>query len=154
MFSDSYQWIITTVLVPIISAAIGAIAAIIAGRYLKKNEDKRRSFEGTLKVAEFRQQWINDLRNTMAEYQSYGILPGFDPSKERKFYELGTKIELLMNPNDRDFANLQGILYQFLESAEGDKIDKYQNNAEFVAICQGILKREWERLKQDLKEVQ
>ncbi len=64
----------------------------------------------------------------------------------REFYEKGTKIELMMNPNDPDYAALHACLYSFL-SAEG-LVGKYSANPEYVEVCQRILKREWEVLKQ------
>ena len=110
-FLNTHQWVVTAVIVPILGALIGVLSAWITSRRLKKNEDKRRPFEGMLKIAEFRQQWINKLRSSMSEFQSYGILPNLDPTKEREFYKLGTEIELLMNPNDEDYRALQDSLY-------------------------------------------
>ena len=153
-FLNTHQWVVTAVIVPILSALIGVLSAWITSRRLKKNEDKRRPFEGMLKIAEFRQQWINKLRSSMAEFQSYGILPNLDPTTEREFYKLGTEIELLMNPNDKDYCALKDSLYSFLSSAKGSVIEKYKNNPRYIEICQKILKREWERLKTDLERVQ
>ena len=86
-FLNTHQWVVTAVIVPILGALIGVLSAWITSRRLKKNEDKRRPFEGMLKIAEFRQQWINKLRSSMGEFQSYGILPNLDPTKEREFYK-------------------------------------------------------------------
>lgn len=87
----------------------------------------------------------------MSDFQSHGVLPGNDPTKDREFYRLGTKIELLMNPNDPDYPDLSNLMYRFLMASDGEAIAKYGNNAEFVDVCQKILKREWERLKADLE---
>lgn len=135
----------------IIAAIItGVAASFITSFFARNNESKRRNLDGILKISEFRQQWINELRNTMAEFQSYGVCPDRNPSKDREFYNLGTKIELLMNPSDPDYSALEKVLYSFLKSADGNRLDKYRNNPEYVKICQRILKREWERLKFDL----
>ena len=88
----------------------------------------------------------------MAEFQSYGVTPGMDPASEKEFYALGTKIELLMNPNDQDYKSLHGHLYGFLGSSKGSTEDKYRNNAPYIETCQRILKREWERLKNELND--
>lgn len=87
----------------------------------------------------------------MSDFQSHGVLPGNDPTKDREFYRLGTKIELLMNPEDPDYQDLSRMMYRFLIDSESEDSAKYGNNAEFVEICQKILKREWERLKADLE---
>jgi hypothetical protein len=143
-----------SIIVSFISASLSSavIAAFVSSRTSKINEEKRRSHERKIKVAEFRQQWINELRNTMAEFQSYGILPDSNPRESRTFYMLGTKIELLMDPLDRDYDDLEKSLYSFLHSADGDTYEKYSNNPKFVEVCQKILKREWVRLKKDLEE--
>lgn len=126
------------------------VSSIVSNKQIKKSEKERCRFESAVRIAEFRQQWINDLRNTMAEFQGYGVCPNSDPSKICEFYQLGTKIELLMNPNDEDFIALRAALYGFLKSAKGNTAEKYYNNPDYVMICQKILKREWERLKNDL----
>ncbi|MCB1694178.1 MAG: hypothetical protein KDI19_15510, partial [Pseudomonadales bacterium] len=142
---------VVSILIPLMSAFVGAGAAWYSTRRALKVEQKKINFEGTLKVAEFRQTWINDLRDAMAEFQSYGVVPDQNPSQERKFYELGTKIELLMNPSDPDYGALSATLYNFLITADGNTIEKYSNNSLFVDLCQRILKREWERLKTDIE---
>ncbi len=86
----------------------------------------------------------------MSKFQSYGVTPNLDHSSEREFYEAGTRIELLMNPKDVDFAELQSCLYTFLSASETK--DKYSVNAGYVAVCQRILKREWDTLKREIKE--
>ena len=108
-------------------------------------------FDGAIKIADYRQEWINTLRNEMAEFQSYGVLPNGNPTNERDFYRLGTKIELLMNPEDPEYQTLQKYMYNYLMASEGDTIDKYSQNAAFVELCQKILKREWDRLKSDIQ---
>ena len=88
----------------------------------------------------------------MAEFQSHGVTPNHRPGNEREFYRLGTKIELLMNPNDPDYSELQSSLYKFLQSSKGNTVDKFGNNPEYIVICQQILKREWDRLKEELND--
>lgn len=56
-----------------------------------------------------------------------------------------------MNPNDPDYRDLSELMYRFLMASDGKTVAKYGNNAEFVDVCQRILKREWERLKADLE---
>lgn len=148
---NNHQLLVISVLIPLLSAIFAAISSWYATRKALKTEHHKMRFDGVLKIAEFRQEWINTLRDEMAEFQSYGILPGSDPGKERDFYRLGTKIELLMNPHDPDYLELQEHMYNFLSVADGDTIIKYRQNAGFVALCQKILKREWDRLKSDIE---
>lgn len=148
---NTHQLLVISVGVPLFSVIVAAAASWYSTRKALKTEKLKMNFEGSLKIAEFRQAWINSLRDEMAEFQSYGVHPNTDPTEERIFYKLGTKIELLMNPDDPDYPALQQQMYRFLQVADGDTIDKYSQNAEFVELCQKILKREWDRLKSDVK---
>jgi len=150
-WANSHQLLIISVAVPILSAIVAAVASWYATRKTLRANKHRMNFEGVMKIAEFRQAWINNLRDEMAEFQSYGIHPETSPAQERIFYKLGTKIELLMNPKDSDYATLQCQMYNFLSASDGDTKTKYSQNAEFVKTCQGILKREWDSLKEDIQ---
>ena len=57
-----------------------------------------------------------------------------------------------MNPGDKDYKLLQNCLYGFLQASEGDVTEKYKQNPEYINVCQRILKREWERLKEELND--
>jgi len=84
----------------------------------------------------------------MAQFQSYGVTPNSNHFGTREFYEAGTRIELLMNPGDPDFAKLQDAMYAFLPAS--GVTDKFAANSKYVAVCQKILKREWEALKREI----
>ena len=51
----------------------------------------------------------------------------------------------MMNPLDPDYKELHDCMYAFLSAEE--ILEKYTANPNFVAICQRILKREWDTLK-------
>ncbi|MBI5006215.1 MAG: hypothetical protein HZB95_03720 [Nitrosomonadales bacterium] len=148
---DTHQLLVVSVLIPVISAATAALASWYSTRRVLKAERGKLNFEGVMKIAEFRQEWINSLRDEMANFQSFGVLPNADPTTEREFYKLGTKIELLMNPQDPDYPELQAKMYEFLHVANGEVSDKYRVNPAYVQLCQQILKREWDRLKSDIE---
>ena len=76
------------------------------------------------------------------------MTPEIDQSSQREFYEHGTRIELLMNPHDKDFKLLQALMYKLLSAS--DTAEKYAVNTEYVELCQGILKREWKIAKREL----
>jgi hypothetical protein len=99
----------------------------------------------SLSLANQRAAWIQRLRDEMALFQSWGMTPGLNHAERREFYEHGTRIELLMNPQDPDYQKLSELLNRLLEAAS--KETKYAVNAEFVEVCQRILKREWEVTK-------
>ena len=134
--------------IPLI-ATLAAFAGVMITVILQwRNSTKQLRSTHTLKIAEMRQAWINNLRDAMSKFQSYGVTPGIKHQSEREFYEYGTRIELMMNPNDPDFSQLQQCLYRFLP-AENDH-EKFTANPQYVEVCQRILKREWEVLKREL----
>jgi hypothetical protein len=105
-------------------------------------------FQHAAKIAEFRQGWINDLRESMATLQSIGVTPDLQHQLHREFYKAGTKIELLMNRKDARYKALQDCMYAFLAAETVE--EKFRCNEPFVEVCQDILKGEWEVLKLEL----
>jgi hypothetical protein len=134
-----------------LQAELGRELTHASNEQARRNSQLQTQLAANLKLAEFRQAWINSLRDDMAQFQSYGITPGLDQAREREFYRLGTRIELFMNPADEDFPSLQDALYGFLHAETLG--EKYGANPEFIQICQRILKREWDVLKEEVRSV-
>lgn len=128
--------------------ALGGVTATIIVQWRNFNRQLRSAH--ALKIAEMRQAWINNLRDAMATFQSYGVTPGLDQEGQREFYEAGTRIELMMNRHDKNYERLNSAMYAFL-GAESTR-EKYQQNPEYLSVCQDILKEEWEILKRDVKD--
>lgn len=149
---NQYQVLVISFIMPIGSAIIAWLVSIYSIKKTLQSEKERRIHESVIAISGFRQRWINDLRDALAEFQSFGVHPLTDAALERDFYRLGTKIELLMNPMDEDYEELQGIMYGLLSASSGDTIAKYKLNPDFVEVSQRILKREWERLKNELRD--
>ena len=134
--------------IPMIAALLAFIGVIVTVILQWRNFVKQLRSAHALKVAEMRQTWINNLREAMASFQSYGVTPDLDHTSHREFYEHGTKIELLMNPKDSDYEELQRCLYRFLNA--NTLAEKFAANPQYVSVCQRILKREWEVLKREI----
>lgn len=126
--------------------------------------------------SENRQKWIDDLRNTVSEaiaflfyYRRHEEGRGREPTDEAlyRFDQQLIKLELLMNPSEKDHRVLGWMLrkcYRDGESIEPDKIFLSVEKMNFVAdlnrkkdfellisyiirLSNAILKREWERVK-------
>lgn len=134
--------------IPMIAALLAFIGVIVTVILQWRNFTKQLKSAHALKVAEMRQAWINNLREAMASFQSYGVTPDLDHTGHREFYEHGTKIELLLNPMDPDYEELQGCLYSFFNT--NTLAEKFSANPQYVSVCQRILKREWEVLKREI----
>lgn len=144
MESSDWSWAI-----PIIVSCVAllGVGATISVQHL--NFKRQLHSSHSLKIADMRQAWINNLRDEMAVFQSYIGMPNMSDVERQSWHKAGTKIELLMNPADPDFEDLKASMYAFLE-----KMDRKGNEAasdKFVAVCQRILKREWELLKNEVR---
>jgi len=134
--------------IPLIAALIAFTGVMITIILQWRNFKKQIRSAHALKIAEMRQAWINNLRDAMCTFQSYGVTPDLDHNATREFYEHGTRIELMMNPKDPDYDELHSCLYKFLSAATHE--DKFASNPQFVEVCQRILKREWDVLKSEI----
>lgn len=116
-----------------------------------------------------RQEWINTLRDCIAEFQvkakivtvetklasqdstSFASDPiSFDQAVE-KMRVLLNKVALLINPYETDHADLLKLMKKVEDLCiNEDSIDDEKHNSlqkEITTVAQKILKREWERVK-------
>lgn len=134
-----------------LQARISQEIAHQTNRISESNAKLQTHLAANLKLADFRQAWINALRDDMAAFQALGVTPGVAQRSEQDFYRLGTRIELRMNPQDPDYQELQDCLYAYLQA--DDDHGKYAANPRYVEVCQRILKREWDVLKKEIQLV-
>jgi hypothetical protein len=102
---------------------------------------------GARAVANFRQEWINTLRQALAQYHSIMMTtqPPLSCDDDRKASDLGTRIELMLNPTEDASQELEAAI---------DKIDVCQTldgrltmDKEFAAAARRVLKQEWDRVR-------
>ncbi len=142
--------------------AIGLLISFLGHRILKsnaelsaaisrQNAELAASLQAKVKLAEFRQKWIDELRIDMAEYQSEGMLLHRQPANLPKVLELGARIKLRMNPRDENFERLSNCIIEIRTARNSeealDAMDPY------LAVSQDILKAEWDVLRKDLKKL-
>ena len=134
--------------IPLVVAVVALAGVTFTIVVQWRNFNRQLRSAHSLKISEMRQAWINNLRDAMSVFQSYGVTPELEHADKREWYEAGTKIELLMNPADPDFGELQQRMYAFLGAEDTD--EKFTANPLYIAVCQRILKREWEVLKSEV----
>ncbi|MBL4617697.1 MAG: hypothetical protein JKY46_08360 [Robiginitomaculum sp.] len=133
---------------------VSLVSVIIAGGavYISYHTtSKQIRMQAKMKIADLRQEWIHQLREAMAQFQSFAVTPDLSHQYQQEFYRYGTKIELLMNNADRDYKNLQDCMYNLLEAISIE--EKYKANPKYIEVCQEIIKREWETLKKNLRNL-
>jgi len=137
-------------------SALGVIAAAkiadrstdAAARLAARGVDNQISLNSTVKIAEFRQAWINDLRAAMAKLFAISLRGGVNDESE--LYELSAKIRLLMNREDVRYDELVTRMEQLIAKLHNQTRGQSE---EFIRISQDILKNEWEVLKRDLARI-
>lgn len=113
-------------------------------------------------VSSNRQKWIDQLRDRLSELitgirflnlrrQSKNISEKEFVDKFNELFLLETRINLLLNPNEGDHKELSGkirkAIEKIFEEKESDEPHVVKLTNEVMNLSQGILKREWERVK-------
>jgi hypothetical protein len=110
-----------------------------------------------LKVAEMRQVWINTLRNQMVEYSALCLRRQKEQNGDiGDLANINGQITLMMNWEDENYPELEEKMKNLSKKAIGLEELKENHmsdiNDEYISVCQKILRREWARLKNDLKK--
>jgi len=152
---ETNQLLTFSVLVPLFSGLVALLSSWLAVRRALASGRAQRQFNATAQIAGFRQEWINSLRNEIAEHQALclGSMPaltqdsGLSHDRTYRLAEISNRILLRVNRSDPEYETLSTALAV-------DRLRISQNEVpaqDTTQIAQSILKREWERLKKDLK---
>ena len=144
--------VLSAIISPLVSWRI-ARSTIAAN---KITAGQQASLAYSLKIADFRQAWINDLRVSLVELQAAFSVPlshlradrVYDGQEVDGVMRIVAKIELLLNRHDSYYESLMEAVERF-QDAPTDSL-KRQRRHEPVRCCQDVLKIEWDRLKSDL----
>jgi hypothetical protein len=150
-----HQLLVTLVVTPIVAAVVGAAATWYSGRRNLLAARTERMHQAAVEIARYRQAWIDSLRDDLSEYA--GIIAmtyiGAPPvERAERIAMLAMRIRMRMNRDDPDYQRLTEVLSRDLERFLLGKRDEQEEGEALVPVSQLILKREWERLKADLRE--
>lgn len=161
---------------PFLSLIIAAFAVIVGPfvsyKVAKNQQDNSIKLANKQVIAPMRQVWINNLRDDVSEFLSlslwfyvsemhdHNVNSEIDEETERdnqslktdrKLSFLQTKIELMLNPVEDDHKALIRHLSECKETAFHDKKREFSKSHKAAsAKCSEILKREWERVKNEI----
>jgi hypothetical protein len=134
------------ILLPLVAATGFTLLSMwLSTRNANRNAQRQNDLSAKMKLAEFRQAWINELRNCLSKVQS-PLSP--EPIQVPELHRTAAKIRLLMNRKDPNYAKLDTLLVRLL--SDTDHQHRVQSVQEMTPLCQEILKKEWEVLKRDL----
>tara|TARA_R110000744_G_scaffold88464_2_gene172469 strand:- start:6947 stop:7414 length:468 start_codon:yes stop_codon:yes gene_type:complete len=126
------------------------VLAMVLGiaTWVKANRDRR------VHIADKRQQWITDLRNSVSEYLAVCNIADMkiaigDQDILERYWFLVRKIGLLLNPDESKTKKLLSKMenMKFLFGSQGTQLEFEDLSEEITEITQKILKEEWERVK-------
>ncbi|MBI1494666.1 hypothetical protein [Halocynthiibacter styelae] len=136
-----------TLLIVFVLAVLGTYLANVSA---EKREETNRKVQSELQIAQFRQAWINQMRDDISEFthlsfvRSGGVV-------DKKISWLYFKIGMSLN-TEEDLANSLGAaMHSATQCPETDKADA----SDAVARAgREYLKKEWNRLKKDIRDAQ
>ncbi|MBV7409062.1 hypothetical protein [Maritimibacter sp. DP1N21-5] len=144
----SHKELVTILAIPILTALVTWWTTRSNEKRAARERLSERELQRQLRLSEYRQAWIEGLRNDIAAYTALHWNAEIQamPNARREAVEVNAKILMRMNPDDPDYENLrQAMLNPIASEAE--------NRTALYATGQRILKREWERLKADLAKI-
>jgi hypothetical protein len=138
-----------------LGTVIGAVIALLGvGVTLwgsRTNAKEQNGLASRMKLADFRESWLNNLRNTIAELT--GVLlatPNLsDAETLRTAAELATRAKLLLNKKDERYHEFITLLDSIIN--DDNRESRFKFATELTAVVQDILKAEWNVLKRDLE---
>ena len=150
-FASDHEVILAVVGLPILTLVVTSSVNRANARRAERDRAAERKLAAELKIAEFRQAWIIQLRETFAKLLSSATDENdaaFRPPK----LESAHRIYLMINPQDPLYDELTQKLNTLFSSGLS-KDDNAQILVDTTILAQKLLKQEWDRLKNDLSRV-
>lgn len=138
-----------------LGTAIGAVIALLGvGITLwgsRTNAKEQNGLASRMKLADFRESWLNNLRNTISELTGVVLTaPSMsDAEALRRAAELATRAKLLMNKQDERYHEFISLLDAIINNDNSES--RFKLATELTSVVQDILKAEWNVLKRDLE---
>lgn len=129
-----------------IAACLALVGAVFGGLVAWRNGWLTTRTTQQLKHADYRQAWIDKLREEMARFTRLA-----SEFKDPELRESLSIIVLRMDKDDPEYDELTRLMQAILAASSTKNATPLVNNtADFLAVSQRILKREWEVTKQDM----
>jgi hypothetical protein len=151
-------------IIPMISLAIAGLAVffspLISMRIASKQQETSLKVSNKQIIAPIRQNWINELRHTLADLNgkcAHYWAAGYEEREDEEYRyitEQIAKLELYINPNEREHVALLEHVKNMTNAIEGGSPERDKEfwlaHEASVKQSQLILKKEWERVKNEI----
>lgn len=148
-FLLSNQAILTSVGTILLIAAFGVLTTEIANRSAEKRDVAMRTVQSQLKIAEFRQSWINSTLDEVTNFSR--LIASHNRSSRDELVWLMARISIRLNHEDALSRNLIEAMNKCVKSTENSDIDRRDAVLEFISASHFLLNDEWRRLKSELR---
>ncbi|MEZ8257412.1 hypothetical protein [Vibrio lentus] len=149
---------------PVLSLIVAALAVFVGpliSWFVSKQQSKNSlRIANKQVIAPIRQNWINELRVLLSELtgkSAHYWAAGFEDRNDdeyRHITELESKLALYINVNENDHVELLKSVKQMVSALGSGSLEQdrefWGSHAKTVSLSQKILKREWERVKNEI----
>jgi len=166
-FISNYSSTILGIGTVVLISLIGLLTTIVSISFQERREASNRRVQAELKISEYRQAWIIELRDDITKvlklFYSKGMTSNFEDQELDDIFELMSRINLKLNFKEPKADTLWKALNRAFESA----VDHDENVAinvreasqreihnHLAKAAREFLKHEWDRLKRDLEHSQ
>lgn len=125
----------------------------IANVASEKREQSNRKTQVEMKLSEFRQAWILDLRDLVSEFSSL-VHDSKSADEITRMRALATKIPLFFDPNQDDYKKVLLLITEFLKAKVSGDQSFNSKSTELEMQFAYILDREWGKMKAELIRAQ
>jgi len=165
-FHNDYGSLLVSIGTLFLVSFLALFTTLLANRYADRRELSNREIQAQLKLSEFRQKWIDELRADLARLISIttaisGTAKHTDEKKLAilEMYELDSRIRLRLNPYEPKAQEIEEIVIRLVNAATiASSSEGFQatiTNREKLAKLSSIyLKNEWDVLKKKLEQVE
>jgi len=151
LFIESNQEALLSIGTLLLISLLAIIQVYIGNRSSEAREQANRAIQGELKIAEFREKWISEIRQELAEYY-FLASEDRETRDHREFGKILTKIRVRLNLEEPLANNLYRTMLKVSDYL--DDLDPRQKGialSEFGTASHDFLRNEWKRLKLDIK---
>lgn len=151
---SSHQSLMTVIVAPLLVLFVTKLVNRSSERLAEKSQKIERQLSVQMKLAEFRQEWINALRDHISEILSISdnveVRPGIPGLAEKTH-----AIILRLNLTEPTSHKLAVALVDLVEAVSSENCEARPEVRQVVIeLSRKILKTEWDRLKADLNDAQ
>lgn len=140
--------------IALLASILSLVSSLVTAGINKRNAGVQMRIAQQVKHADFRQAWINSLRDALIDFQRQAVISPSDSSATSDLMGARSRILLMLNRFDENYNSLESIMFNIVENVEmNDRRSYFGKGSEFISLSQAVLKKEWDATKFELYSV-